>query len=141
MMDIAAMITAARGDAPVDRLFENARLVNVYSGEIETRHIAVAHGHVAGFGAYPARERIDLAGRYVLPGFIDAHVHIESAMTSVSEFIRALLPRGNRTVIADPHEIANVLGTHGIASMMDEGRPQPLHLLFALPSCVPATAM
>ena len=140
-MDIAALITAARGDEPVDRLFENARLVNVYSGEIETRHIAVSHGHVAGFGAYSARERIDLAGRYVLPGFIDAHVHIESAMTSVSEFVRAVLPRGTTTVIADPHEIANVLGADGIAYMMEEGRRQPMNLFFALPSCVPATAM
>lgn len=140
-MDIAALITAARGDTPVDRLFENARLVNVYSGEVETRHIAVSHGHVAGFGAYPARERIDLAGRYVLPGFIDAHVHIESAMTSVSEFVRAVLPRGTTTVIADPHEIANVLGADGIAYMMEEGRRQPMNLFFTLPSCVPATAM
>jgi len=141
MMDMCDVITAARGDEPVDRLFENARLVNVYSGEVETRHIAVSHGHVAGFGAYPARERIDLAGRYVLPGFIDAHVHIESAMTSVSEFVRAVLPRGTTTVIADPHEIANVLGADGIAYMMEEGRRQPMNMFFTLPSCVPATAM
>lgn len=140
-MDLTALITAARGDEPVERLFENARLVNVYSGEVETRHIAVSHGYVAGFGAYPARERIDLSGRYVLPGFIDAHVHIESAMTSVSEFVRAVLPRGTTTVIADPHEIANVLGRDGIAYMIEESCRQPMNLFFMLPSCVPATEM
>jgi len=96
-MDLTALITAAGGAQPVDLLFENARLVNVFSGEIETRHIAVSGGYVAGFGTYRARERIDLDGRYVVPGFIDAHVHIESAMTAVPEFVRAVLPRGTTT--------------------------------------------
>ncbi|MFP4225346.1 MAG: adenine deaminase [Desulfobacterales bacterium] len=140
-MDLSALIAAARGDRPVDQLFENARLVNVYSGEIESRHIAVADGCIAGFGDYEARERIDLANRYVLPGFIDAHVHIESSMTAVSEFTRAVLPLGTTTVIADPHEIANVLGIAGLEYMLKEGKKQPMNVFFTLPSCVPATAM
>ncbi len=140
-MELAALITAARGDQPVDRVFENARLVNVFSGEVETRHIAVSQGYIAGFGDYSARERIDLAGRFVVPGFIDAHVHIESSMMSVSEFVRAVLPKGTTTVVADPHEIANVMGSAGIAYMIEEGRRQPMNLFFNLPSCVPATAM
>lgn len=140
-MDLAALIRAAAGDEPVDRLFENARLLNVFSGEIESRHIAVAGGHVVGFGKYQARERVDLAGRYVFPGFIDAHVHIESAMTAVPEFVRAVLARGTTTVVADPHEIANVLGAEGISYMLAEAARQPMNLFFTLPSCVPATDM
>jgi adenine deaminase len=140
-MNKADLIAAARGERPVDRLFANARLVNVFSGEIETCDIAVFEGFVAGFGAYPARERVDLAGRFVLPGFIDAHVHIESAMTSVSEFVRAVLPTGTTTVIADPHEIANVLGAEGISCMIREGARQPMNIFFTAPSCVPATPM
>ena len=140
-MDLSALIAAARGDRPVDRVFENARVVNVYSGEIESRHIAVADGYIAGFGDYEAKERIDLANRYVLPGFIDAHVHIESSMVAVSEFVRAVLPLGTTTVVADPHEIANVLGLSGIEYMLQEGKKQPMNVFFTLPSCVPATAM
>ena len=140
-MDLSGLIAAARGDRPVDRVFENARVVNVYSGDIESRHIAVADGYIAGFGDYQAKERIDAANRYVLPGFIDAHVHIESSMVAVSEFVRAVLPLGTTTVIADPHEIANVLGTTGIEYMLNEGIKQPMNLFFTLPSCVPATDM
>lgn len=140
-MDHCALIAAARGDVPVSVLFENARLVNVYSGEIEKRSIAVAEGFVAGFGDYPALERVDLAGRFVFPGFIDAHVHVESSMACVSEFVRAVLPRGTTSVVADPHEIANVLGRDGIAYMIREGGRQPMQFFFTLPSCVPATDM
>jgi len=140
-MDLYGLIVAARGDQPVDCLFENARLVNVFSGEIESRHIAVSGGYIVGFGDYETKERIDLAGRYVLPGFVDAHVHIESSMVAVSEFVRAVLPLGTTTVVADPHEIANVLGAEGIEYMLNEGKKQPMNLFFTLPSCVPATDM
>jgi len=140
-MDLSGLITAARGDKPVDCLFENARLVNVFSGEIESRHIAVSDGYIIGFGEYEALERVNLADRFVVPGLIDAHVHIESAMTSVSEFVRAVLPCGTTAVIADPHEIANVLGVEGISYMLREGQRQPMNVYFTIPSCVPATEM
>lgn len=140
-MDLDSLISAAGGDRPVDRLFENVRLINVFSGEIESRHIALFDGYIVGFGAYEAAERVDMGNRFVVPGFIDAHVHIESSMTDVSEFVRAVLPHGTTSLVCDPHEIANVLGVEGIEYMLGQGRRQPMNLFFALPSCVPATDM
>ena len=110
-MTMEHLIAVARGDQPADLLLRNGKVVNVYSGEILEMDIAVAAGHVAGFGPRSALSEVDLQGRCVAPGFIDAHVHIESAMASPTEFARAVLPRGTTTVVADPHEIANVLGT------------------------------
>ncbi len=135
------LIRAARGDATVDLLLTDARIVNVFSGEVITGHIAIRDQHVVGFGDYPARETVSVGGRYVAPGFIDAHVHIESAMTSVSEFVRAVLPHGTTGVVADPHEIANVMGMDGIAYMLSAAENQPMNIYFTLPSCVPATDM
>ncbi len=140
-MDLAGLISAARGDQAVDRLLENARVVNVYSGEVESRHVALYDGYIVGFGEYEARERVDMGNRFLVPGFIDAHVHIESSMTGVPGFVRAVLPRGTTSVIADPHEIANVMGVKGIEYMINEGQRMPMNLFFALPSCVPATDM
>ncbi len=139
---MAAIIAAARGDRPVDLLLTNLRLVNVFNGRIEDRSVAVAEGVVVGFGdTYSAKKRVDLDGRYLLPGFIDSHLHIESAMTGITEFCRAVLPHGTTTVVADPHEIANVLGVAGIQYMLDSAEDQPLDVRFSLPSCVPATEM
>lgn len=140
-MTIEHLIAAARGDQPADLLLRNGRIVNVYSGEILEGDIAVANGHIAGFGARDAHAEVDLRGRFVAPGYIDAHVHIESAMASPKEFARAVLPHGTTTVVADPHEIANVLGMAGIAYMLEASERLPLQFLFALSSCVPATAM
>lgn len=140
-MSINDRIRAARGDEAVDLLLTNARIVDVFSGDIFDGRIAVGDGHIVGFGEYECKETVDLGGRFVAPGFIDAHVHIESAMTGVSEFARAVLPKGTTTVIADPHEIANVLGTAGIDYMLRSARNQPMNIYFGLPSCVPATAM
>ncbi len=140
-MDMKTLITAARGDTPCDLLLTNARIVNVFSGRIVEGSIAVKDGYIAGFGDYQAERTIDLGGRYVAPGFIDAHMHIESAMVGVTEFARAVAPLGTTTVVADPHEIANVLGTEGIAYMIKTADGQPMDCLFALPSCVPATDM
>lgn len=140
-MDLAPIITASRGDAPMDLLLTNARIVNVFSGRVIEGCIAVKDGYVAGFGQYDACETMDLKGRYVSPGFIDSHVHIESSMVSVSEFARAVAPHGTTTVVADPHEIANVLGTAGIDYMLRSSQGQPMDCLLALPSCVPATEM
>jgi adenine deaminase len=139
--ELRSLISAARGDEVVDLLLRNAKLVNVHLGEIIETDIAVTRGRVVGFGAYPARETIDVDGRFVAPGFIDAHVHIESAMVMPAEFARAVLPHGTTAVVADPHEIANVMGAAGIAYMLDAGRDQPVSFFYTLPSCVPATSL
>src|SRR6056297_1091651 len=138
-MQFEGLIQVAGGERPADLLLTNARVVNVFSGAVEARHIAIADGYIAGFGDYEAIEKVDLEKRLVTPGFIDAHVHIESSMTAVSEFVRAVLPRGTTTVVADPHEIANVMGASGISYMIAEAAKQPMNIFFALPSCVPAT--
>jgi adenine deaminase len=138
-MALSDVISAARGEVPADLLLANARMVNVFSGEILQGNIAVAGGRIAGIGDYPAQEVVDLEGRIVAPGFIDAHLHIESAMVTVSEFAKAVLPRGTTTVVADPHEIANVAGAAGIRYMLASAEAQPLNVYYTLPSCVPAT--
>jgi adenine deaminase len=140
-MDISGLIAAARGAAPADLLITDARIVNVFSGQIPKGSIAVKDGYIAGIGDYPARKMVSVNNAYVCPGLIDAHVHIESAMTSVSQFVRAVLPHGVTTVVADPHEIANVMGTDGIAYMLAAAEKQPMNIYFTLPSCVPATDM
>ena len=140
-MDLKTIISAARGDTPADLLLTNARIVNVFSGRIVKGSIAIKDGYIVGFGDYRAVETRDMQGRYVAPGFIDAHVHIESAMVCVTEFARAVAPQGTTTVVADPHEIANVLGVQGIDYMLRSAEGQPMDCLFALPSCVPATDM
>ncbi|SHH32409.1 Adenine deaminase [Desulfofustis glycolicus DSM 9705] len=140
-MAIADLITAARGQRPVDLLLTDARIVNVFNGSIDAGSVAVADGCVVGIGDYQAHHTVSLVGRFLAPGFIDSHVHIESAMTSVSEFVRAVLPLGTTTVVADPHEIANVLGLGGIEAMLAAAEQQPMNIYYGLPSCVPATAM
>jgi adenine deaminase len=140
-MDFEKIITAARGDGPVDLLLTSAKIVNVFSGAVTDSCIAVKDGYIVGFGNYDTAETIDMKGRYVAPGFIDSHVHIESSMACVTEFARAVAPHGTTTVVADPHEIANVLGATGIDYMLRSAEDQPMDCLFALPSCVPATDM
>jgi adenine deaminase len=143
MRDLSHLLAAARGDEPVDLLLRNARLVNVLSGEIHAADIAVADGLVVGWEdggtERPARRVLDLAGRFAAPGFIDAHVHIESSMVPPAEFARAVVPRGVTTVITDPHEIGNVLGLDGIRFMLREADRAPLDIRVNAPSCVPAT--
>jgi adenine deaminase len=140
-MHLKNMIRSARGRKPVDLVFTNARIINVFSGEIFDGDIAVAHGYIVGFGSYAAKKTVDMGGRFVAPGFIDAHVHIESSMTGITEFARAVVACGTTTVVADPHEIANVLGTEGIDYMLRSSQGQPMNIYFTLPSCVPATNM
>jgi adenine deaminase len=137
----AQLIEAARGDRPVDLLLRNARLVNVFLGMVVETNIAVSAGYVVGFGTYDALTTVDLQGRYAAPGFIDAHVHIESALVAPAEFARAVVARGTTAVVADPHEIANVLGTAGIDYMLAASDGLPVRFYFTLPSCVPATEM
>ena len=135
------LIRAARGDRPADLRLCNARLVNVYLGAVEQKDILVADGMIVGFGDRPARENIDLRGSFVAPGFIDSHVHLESAMLAPPEFARAVLPCGTTSVVVDPHEIANVLGTDGIDYMLQATENLPLGVWFSLSSCVPATSL
>src|SRR5512136_1536679 len=141
-MELAQLIKFARGDEPAEILIQNARLVNVYTGEIYSADIAMAHSRIVGIGSgYTAHTVYDVAGRYVCPGFIDAHVHIESALVPPYEFARAVVARGTTTVIIDPHEIANVLGLDGIRYMFDSAKYNPLSVFVMMPSCVPATDM
>jgi adenine deaminase len=141
-MDLPHLLAVARGDEPADLFLANARLVNVLSGEVHRTGIAIAGPFVAGLGKeYPARRTIDLEERFVAPGLIDAHVHIESSLVPPPEFARAVVPRGVTTAVTDPHEIGNVLGLAGIRFMLESSEGLPLDVLVNAPSCVPATAL
>ncbi len=139
-MRIKDIIPYALGKKPAHVLFKNARIVNVFTGEIEEANIAVFRKRIAGVGDYTEGERvIDLKGMYVVPGLIDAHLHIESSMLSPRQFAKAVLLHGTTTVIADPHEIANVLGLDGIRYMIEATEGIPLNVYIAVPSAVPAS--
>ena len=139
-MELSALIKVARGEEPAELLLKNARVVNVFSGEIEETGVAISHSRIVGLGSdYPAQRTIDMRGRYIAPGFIDAHVHIESAMVPPFEFARAVVPHGTTSVIIDPHEIANVLGVEGIRYMLEASKYTPFSVFVMVPSCVPAT--
>jgi adenine deaminase len=140
-MELERIIALARGEEPAHLLIHGGRVVNVLSGEVHAADIAIAEGRVIGFGGYQARTRVDATGLFVAPGFIDAHIHIESSLLSPREFARAVVPLGTTAVVADPHEIANVLGIAGINYMLDASADLPLTVVFVLPSCVPATDM
>ena len=135
------LIRVARGEVEADLVLKNARLVNVFSGDVHVTDVAIARSLVAGLGDYHATNQIDLAGRYLAPGFIDGHVHIESSMLSVPEFGRAVVPRGTTTVVADPHEIANVFGLDGVRYILETSKYNPLSVYVMAPSCVPATSL
>ena len=138
--DLPALLSVARGDAPADVLLANCKIVNVFSGEIEEADIALIGDRIAGIGrGYASRETVDLRGAYVAPGLIDAHVHIESSLCTPPQFASAVVPRGVTTVVADPHEIANVAGADGVRFMADAARGLPLRVILMAPSCVPAT--
>ncbi len=139
--EIRDIIPYAKGEREVDLLLTNARLINVFSGTIEPQAIAIAQGRVVGFGEYPAQKVLDLEGRFLSPGLIDAHCHIESSMVGVREYARAILPHGVTTVVTDFHEIANVMGTRGIRLMREGMGATPFNLYCMLPSCVPATSL
>ncbi len=136
------LLAVARGDRPGDVLFTGGRVANVLSGALEEIDVVVVGSRIAGVGAgYEAHRTVDLAGRILLPGLIDAHVHLESSLVTPREFARAVVPRGTTTVITDPHEIANVHGLAGIAYMLDASDGLPLTVFVMASSCVPATAM
>lgn len=141
MATLNEKIRIASGDGKADLLIKNGRVVDVFSGQIEWRDVAIFEGTIVGFGDYPARKVIDVKGDFLCPGLIDGHVHVESSMVTIPEFARAVLPHGTTTVVIDPHEIANVLGTEGIRFMAESARGIPLNVFIMLPSCVPATQM
>ncbi len=141
MVSLEERIRIASGEGKADLLIKNGRVVNVFSGEIEKKDVAILGGVIIGFGDYRAREIIDVKGDFLCPGLIDGHVHIESSMVTIPEFARAVLPNGTTTVIIDPHEIANVLGQKGVRFMAESSRGIPLNVFVMIPSCVPATHM
>ena len=135
------VIDVAAGRAPADLVLKNATYVNVFSNELCHGDIAVAEGLIVGMGEYHGKMEVDVSGKLVLPGFIDAHIHLESSLVSPTEFAKAVLPHGTTTVITDPHEIANVMGTDGIEYMLQATEDLPVDVRFMLPSCVPATPL
>ena len=135
------IIDAAAGRKAADLVLKNATFVNVFSGELETADIAVVEGIIAGIGSYQGIHEVDMTGKIICPGFIDAHIHLESSLVSPAEFVRAVVPHGTTTVITDPHEIANVMGTDGIDYMIAATEGLPVDALFMIPSCVPASPM
>ena len=142
MTDLPTLLAVARGDRPADIRLTNGRVVNVLTEEVEETDVVLSGSRIAGVGpGYEAGETVDLAGRYLLPGFIDAHVHIESSLATPPEFARAVVPRGTTTVVSDPHEIANVHGLEGIRYMLAASEGLPLTVFVMASSCVPATRM
>lgn len=135
------IIHAAAGREKADLVLKNATYVNVFSNELCHADIAVAEGLIVGMGTYSGIEEHDCTGKIVLPGFLDAHIHLESSLVSPKEFVKAVLPHGTTTVITDPHEIANVMGTDGIEYMLQATENLPVDVRFMLPSCVPATPL
>jgi adenine deaminase len=139
-MSLGEAIATARGDRTADLVLKNAQIVDVLSGETYKTDIAIKGSLIVGLEKnYEGLETIDLEGRYVCPGFIDAHVHIESSMVTPREFARAVVPHGVTTVISNPHEIANVLGVEGIRFMLEDAADTPLDAFATIPSCVPAS--
>jgi len=134
-------ISAARGERRASLLLKNANLVNVLSGEIYPADVAIYGDTIVGVGRYEAEREMNLDGKFLCPGFIDAHVHIESSMVTPPQYAKAVVPRGTTSVIIDPHEIANVMGLDGITLMAEMAEEVPLKTYIMLPSCVPATEM
>ncbi|MDY7036673.1 MAG: amidohydrolase family protein, partial [Thermodesulfobacteriota bacterium] len=133
-------IKAARGEILSDLVLKKGRVVNVFSGEIQESDVAVYDGFIVGLGPdYHGSEEINLQEKWVTPGLIDGHIHIESSMLLPSRLAAALLPHGTTTIISDPHEIANVMGIDGVYFMIKESQSIPFDVFFMAPSCVPAT--
>ena len=135
------LLKVARGLERADLVLKGGKVFNSFTGEWETADVAVCGGVIAGIGSYKGTEEYNMAGKFLTPGFLDAHMHIESTMLAPRELARLLLLNGVTGIFADPHEIANVLGTEGLQWMLDETEDMPLDVFFMLPSCVPATNM
>jgi adenine deaminase len=136
---LSRRLAVARGDEPADLVLRGGKVLSVFTREWLEVDVAVVDGWIAGLGNYEGRETIEAAGRWVVPGFIDAHMHLESSKLLVDEFARLVLPFGTTAVVADPHEIANVLGTDGVHWLLDATADLPLDVYFMASSCVPAS--
>jgi len=134
-------LAAARGDIPADLVIHGADVINVFTGELESRDIAVCGERVVGLGDYRGLREVDARGMIAAPGFIEGHIHIESTLLAPAELARAVVPRGTTAMVADPHEITNVMGSDGVEFMLEATRNLPVDVHFLLPSCVPATDM
>lgn len=132
-------IAAGRGEVSADLVLKNARIINVFTNEIETGDVAIHDGFIVGVGTYSGKNEVDLHGSYVCPGLIDGHIHIESSILCGPAFEQAVLPHGTTAIITDPHEISNVAGTDGLDFMLETTKDLTLSVYFMLPSCVPAT--
>jgi adenine deaminase len=140
MADLARRLAVARGDEPADLVVRGGRVLSVFTREWLEADVAIAGGYVVGLGDYDGHELLDASGRWVVPGFIDAHMHLESSKLLVDEFARLVLPLGTTAVVADPHEIANVLGTDGVHWLLDACDDVPLDVFVMASSCVPASS-
>ena len=138
-MDLARRLAVARGDEPADVVVRGGQILSVFTREWLETDLAIADGYIAGFGEYEGETEIDATGRFVVPGFIDAHMHLESPKLLPDEFARLVLPLGTTAVVADPHELANVLGTDGVHWLLDFCADLPLDVYFMASSCVPAS--
>ena len=138
---LGVRLAVARGDAPADMVLAGGRVPNLFTGQVEELDVAVHQGLVVGLGAYQGRERLDLHGAYLCPGFIEGHLHVESTLLSPAQLARAVCPRGTTALVADPHEIANVMGLEGIQAMLQGSEGLPVTFYFNAPSCVPATPL
>lgn len=137
----ARWLAVARGDEPADLLLSGGKVFSVFTREWLDVDVAIVDGDIAGLGSYQGRERLDVRDQYLVPGFIDAHVHIESSKLMIDQFSRAVLPHGTTAVVADPHEIANVLGTDGVHWLLDACQSVPLEVFVMAPSSVPASSL
>lgn len=139
MSDLAELVAVARGDKPAELVLQNAQVLNLFTGALEQASIAIHNGKIAGLGDYESDTTLDLKGSVVAPGFIDSHFHIESSLLRPEEFARTLIPLGTTTVIADPHEIANVAGMEGLRYFAEVAERLPIDIFFTVPSAVPST--
>ena len=141
METLKQQILTAKGDVRAELVLKNARVINVFTNEIEQADVAIRQGVILGVGHYTGETELDLQGKYVCPGLVDGHIHIESSMLCGPAFEQAVLPHGTTAVVTDPHEISNVAGTAGLDFMLETTRDLALSVYFMLPSCVPATGL
>ena len=137
-VDAARLAAVARGDEAADLVLRGARVLNVFTSELERVDVAIADGRIAGLDdGYEGRASEDVSGRVLLPGLMDAHIHLESTLLSPAAFAEMAVPRGTTAVVMDPHEIGNVLGPAGVRALLDAARDLPLDVFATAPSCVP----
>ena len=141
MVELARRLAVARGDAPADLVVRGGHVFSSFTREWLDTDVAIVDGAIAGLGSYDGLDVVDAGGRWVVPGFVDAHMHLESTKLLPDEFARLVLPFGTTTVVADPHEIANVLGSDGVHWLIDVSEPLPLEIYFMASSCVPASEL